>query len=61
MVCDGFRALPIYSVHWDSSNAKALLAITKCLEETHLFKLKRRGLLKYHLGCDDFRDDTGTL
>jgi Reverse transcriptase (RNA-dependent DNA polymerase) len=41
--------------------AKDLLAITKCLEETHLFKLKGTGLLKYHLGCNYFRDDTGTL
>jgi hypothetical protein len=41
--------------------AKVLLAITKCIEETHLFKLKGTGPLKYHLDCDYFRDDTGTL
>jgi Reverse transcriptase (RNA-dependent DNA polymerase) len=41
--------------------AKDPLGITKCLEETHLFKLKGTGLLKYHLGCDYFRDDAGTL
>jgi hypothetical protein len=37
------------------------MAITKCLEEKHLFKLKGTGRLKYHLGCDYFWDDTGTL
>jgi hypothetical protein len=37
------------------------LAITKCLEATHLFKLKGTGPLKYHLGCDYFTDDTSTL
>jgi hypothetical protein len=41
--------------------AKDPLGITKCLEETLLFKLKGPGLLKYHLGCDYFRDDAGTL
>jgi hypothetical protein len=41
--------------------AKNTVAITKCLEETHLFKLKGTGPLKYHLGCDSFRDDAGTL
>jgi Reverse transcriptase (RNA-dependent DNA polymerase) len=41
--------------------AKDPLEITKCLEETHPFKLKGTGPLKYHLGCDYFRDDTGTL
>jgi hypothetical protein len=35
--------------------AKDPLAITKCLEETHLFKLKGAGPLKY------FRDEVGTL
>jgi hypothetical protein len=41
--------------------SKDPLAITTCLEETHLFKLKGTGPLKYHLGCDYFRDDAGTL
>jgi hypothetical protein len=41
--------------------AKDPLAITKCLEETHLFKLKGTGPLQYHLGCDYFKDDTDTL
>jgi hypothetical protein len=41
--------------------AKDPLAITKCLEETHLFKLKGIVPLKYHLGCNYFRDDNGTL
>jgi Reverse transcriptase (RNA-dependent DNA polymerase) len=41
--------------------AKDPLAITKCLEESHMFKLKGTGPLKYHLGCDYFKDDTGTL
>jgi hypothetical protein len=41
--------------------AKNPLEITKCLEENHLFKLKGTGPLKYHLSCDYFRDDPGTL
>jgi Reverse transcriptase (RNA-dependent DNA polymerase) len=41
--------------------AKDPLAITKCLEESHMFKFKGTGPLKYHLGCDYFKDDTGTL
>jgi hypothetical protein len=41
--------------------AKDPLGITKCLEGTHLFKLKGTGPLKYHLGCDYFRDDASTL
>jgi hypothetical protein len=41
--------------------AKDPLGITKCLEETPLFKLKVTGLLKYHLGCNYFRDDACTL
>ena len=41
--------------------AKDSLAITKCLEEKHLFKLKGTGPLQYHLGCDYFKDDMGTL
>jgi Reverse transcriptase (RNA-dependent DNA polymerase) len=41
--------------------AKDPSAITKCLEETHFFKLKGTGPLEYHLGCDYFKDDTGTL
>jgi hypothetical protein len=40
--------------------AKDLLEITKYLEETHQLKHKGTGPLKYHLGCDYFRDDTGT-
>jgi Reverse transcriptase (RNA-dependent DNA polymerase) len=41
--------------------AKDTLEITMCLEEIHQFKLKGTGPLNYHLGCDYFRDDTGTL
>jgi hypothetical protein len=41
--------------------AKDPRAITKCLEEKHLFKLKGTGPLEYHLGCNYFKDDTGTL
>jgi hypothetical protein len=41
--------------------AKHPLAITKGLEETHLFKLKGIGPLEYHLGCDYFKDDAVTL
>jgi hypothetical protein len=89
LVCAGTNVLPMFSVHWDSSNAslkvisgclngdiyeyiavyvddlliaaKDPLGITKCLEENHQFKLKGTIPLKYHMGCDYFRDDTGTL
>jgi hypothetical protein len=36
-------------------------SITKVLSEKHKFKLKGVGPLTYHLGCDYFRDDDGTL
>jgi hypothetical protein len=42
-------------------DAKDPLSITKCLEKTRLFKLKGSGPLKYHLVCDNYRDDAGTL
>ena len=35
--------------------------IVKSLETQHHFKLKGIGSLSYHLGCDYFRDETGTL
>ena len=35
--------------------------ITKRLESEHRFKLKGVGSMKYHLGCDYFRDEDGTL
>jgi Reverse transcriptase (RNA-dependent DNA polymerase) len=35
--------------------------ITKKLCEQHKFKLKGVGPLSYHLGCDYFKDDDGTL
>lgn len=41
--------------------AKDPSSITKVLEEQHLFKLKGTGPLQYHLGCDYFKDDFGTL
>jgi Reverse transcriptase (RNA-dependent DNA polymerase) len=36
-------------------------AIVRKLEEQHKFKLKGVGPLTYHLGCDYFRDQDGTL
>ena len=36
-------------------------AITKELQEKYKFKLKGTGPISYHLGCDFFRDSTGTL
>jgi hypothetical protein len=36
-------------------------SIIKALEEQHQFKLKDTGPLQYHLGCDYFLDDNGTL
>ena len=36
-------------------------AIIKTLSEIHEFKLKGVGPLTYHLGCDYFRDNDGTL
>ena len=41
--------------------AKSPIAITQSLEEQYKFKLKGVGPLKYHLGCDYFHDDAGTL
>jgi hypothetical protein len=38
-----------------------LSSITKALCDQHKFKLKRTGPLQYHLGCDYFKDNTGTL
>ena len=35
--------------------------ITRQLQEDHGFKLKGTGPISYHLGCDFFRDSTGTL
>jgi hypothetical protein len=35
--------------------------ITTALESQHHFKLKGVGPLEYHLGCDYFRDNDGTL
>jgi hypothetical protein len=35
--------------------------IVQTLEEQHKFKLKGVGPLTYHLGCDHFRDQDGTL
>ena len=36
--------------------------ITNALEaHPNLFKLKGTGPIKFHLGCDFFRDDSGTL
>ena len=36
-------------------------AIIDSLMNDHKFKLKGNGPIKYHLGCDYFRDSTGTL
>jgi hypothetical protein len=36
-------------------------AITDALIETYSFKLKGTGPISYHLGCDFYRDDDGTL
>jgi hypothetical protein len=41
--------------------AKYPALITKTLCEQHKFKLKGVGPLSYHLGCDYFKDDDGTL
>ena len=35
--------------------------ITNTLMEKHDFKLKGAGPIKYHLGCDFFRNERGTL
>ena len=35
--------------------------ITELLTNTHKFKLKGTGPIKFHLGCDFFRDEDGTL
>ena len=35
--------------------------ITDALMDRHKFKLKGTGPIKYHLGCDFFRDKDGTL
>jgi hypothetical protein len=36
-------------------------SITNSLTDQHQFKLKGTGALQYHLGCDYFKDNTGTL
>jgi hypothetical protein len=36
-------------------------SITNALTNQHQFKLKGTGPLQYHLGCDCFKDNTGTL
>ena len=36
-------------------------SIVKNLEDTHKFKLKGTGAIRYHLGCDFFRDKEGVL
>ena len=41
--------------------SKAPQVITDMLEEKHKFKLKGTGEITFHLGCDFFRDDDGTL
>jgi hypothetical protein len=41
--------------------AKDPASIVHALEHDHKFKLKGTGPLTYHLGCDYFRDETGTL
>ena len=35
--------------------------IIKLLESEHKFKIKGVGPMQYHLGCDYFRDEDGTL
>ena len=42
-------------------SAKNPKEITVNLMKKHDFKLKGTGPIKYHLGCDLFRDETGTL
>jgi hypothetical protein len=41
--------------------AKQPAEITQALESDYKFKLKGVGPMNYHLGCDYFRDDNGTL
>ena len=41
--------------------AKDPKEITDALTTKHKFKLKGTGPIKYHLGCDFFRDEDGTL
>jgi hypothetical protein len=41
--------------------AKDPSSMTKSLEEHHDFKLNGNGPLQYHLGCNYFHDNTGTL
>ena len=36
-------------------------SITSYLEKKHKFKLKGTGPIKFHLGCDYFQDEDGTL
>jgi hypothetical protein len=36
-------------------------SITKALGDWHQFKFQVTGPLQYHLGCDYFKDNTGTL
>jgi Reverse transcriptase (RNA-dependent DNA polymerase) len=57
---DTFEYILVYVDHLLIAT-KDPLVITKCLEETPLFKLKGTSPFKYHLGCDYIRDDTGTL
>ena len=35
--------------------------ITRIFQEDYKYKLKNTGPISYHLGCDFFRDSTGTL
>ena len=41
--------------------AKDPASIVRALEDNHGYKLKGSGPLTFHLGCDYFRDETGTL
>ena len=41
--------------------SKKAMAIIEELEKVHAFKLKGTGTVTFHLGCDFFRDDEGTL
>jgi Reverse transcriptase (RNA-dependent DNA polymerase) len=41
--------------------ARNLEEIVHTLQEIHVFKLKSVGQLTYHLGCDYFREEDGTL
>ena len=41
--------------------AKESKDIIHLLQEEYKYNLKGTGLISYHLGCDYFRDNTGTL